>query len=138
PNFTETDLCRDLAYRAAVTRSYHIVWNPELPSSADETAATLEEASARLLVNPGSTLRVYFDWSFGDQRGRDWIDYSVSSTMATQHFVERIVDHLVAKRIADSIYRGLLWQSEHDDPIEVVEWSAHSPKISKENVHANA
>ena len=120
PNFTELVLCRDFAHQAAVTSTYHIVWNPELPSAADETADTLEEASARLLVNPGCTLRVDFDWSFENQRGRDWVNYTVTNGRVTQHFVERTIDHLVAKRIANSIHRGLLWQDEYDGPIEIV------------------
>jgi hypothetical protein len=119
-NYSELDHCRDLAQTAAVTSTYHIVWDPEEPSSADEPAATIEDAAALLLMNPGCTLRIDFDWNFGDQRGRDWINYTVTNATATQHFVERTIDHLVTKRIADSIHRGLLWRDEYDGPIEIV------------------
>ena len=120
PNWSEIDFCRDRARQAAVTSAYRVIWDPDNPSLADETATSLGEATLMLLVSPDCTLRVDFEWCSGNQQGRDRVDYKLTDPNATPHFIERTLVHLVTKRIADSVHRGLLWECEYDGEIRVI------------------
>jgi hypothetical protein len=117
----ELELCRDLARMAKINRTFTVGPDASEEDSESKIVSTFDEAFGEIRERTERSLGVMFDWSFGNQSGVDAIKYLLPNKSVTEHFVQRTIDNLVLQRIAESLYRGYLFEEEYEGPIDVVE-----------------